>query len=203
MLCSSRNPARWRVLARCTTKAHHTARSSRRRPLTTLAIESSCDDTGVAILTRNHDGSLDSKSPTHSLLFNEFISSDHREFRGIEPMVAAHALTPRLVSALGMKPAADTGSNMRPGRGSKGTNKQQTSNSSTSPEFPFLSLLVSGGHTQLVYSKSLADHRIVASTLDMYTGGWHTDLDVLAISKWPMDPDRGEGIMGAPGWLKR
>uniref|UniRef100_A0A0B7JP96 Gcp-like domain-containing protein n=1 Tax=Bionectria ochroleuca TaxID=29856 RepID=A0A0B7JP96_BIOOC len=31
--------------------------------------------------------------------------------------------------------------------------------------------------------------------MEMYTGGWHTDLDVLAISKWPMDPDRGEGIM--------
>ncbi|CAG9971724.1 unnamed protein product [Clonostachys byssicola] len=286
MLYSSRNLARWRNLARCTTQAHHTTRSSRRRPLTTLAIESSCDDTGVAILTRNHDGSPDSKGPTHSLLFNEFISSDHREFRGIEPMVAvkghtttlapllrraihhlpdatdadvtssregsrsskicwtedgrpkkvpdfvsvtrgpgnmsnlsvglntakglavawdvplvgvhhmqAHALTPRLVSALEMKPAADTGggSNKRPARGSRGTNKQQqtSSNSSTSPEFPFLSLLVSGGHTQLVYSKSLTDHRIVASTLDVALGNLldHAARDILPAEVLATVPD--------------
>ncbi|CAH0049403.1 unnamed protein product [Clonostachys solani] len=226
--------------------------------------QSSCDDTGVAILTRNHDGSPDSKGPAYSLPFNEFISSDHREFRGIEPLVAvkghtsslapllrravhhlpdatdadvtssregsksskicwtedgrpkkvpdfvsvtrgpgnmsnlsvglntakglavawdvplvgvhhmqAHALTPRLVSALGMKPAADTGGSKRPARGSRGTTKQQqqtSSSGSTSPEFPFLSLLVSGGHTQLVHSRSLTDHRILASTLDVALG---------------------------------
>ncbi|VUC28343.1 unnamed protein product [Clonostachys rosea] len=273
MLSSSRNPARWRALARSVATAHRTPQWSRRRPLTTLAIESSCDDTGVAILTRNHDGSPEHKGPSHSLLFNEFISSDHRDFRGIEPLVAvkghtsslapllrramhhlpdatesdvtssregsksricwtedgrpkrvpdfvsvtrgpglmsnlsvglntakglavawdvplvgvhhmqAHALTPRLVSALEMKPAADTGSK-RPARGSRGT-------SNMSPEFPFLSLLVSGGHTQLVYSKSLTDHRIVASTLDVALGNLldHAARDILPPSVLATVPD--------------
>lgn len=36
--------------------------------------------------------------------------------------------------------------------------------------FPFLTLLVSGGHTMLVHSKSLCDHEILANTTDMAIG---------------------------------
>jgi N6-L-threonylcarbamoyladenine synthase len=194
------------------------------RTLLTLAIESSCDDTAVAILSHS--------PPRTRLLFNERISSDNRAFKGVHPVVTvqghnsslaplvqkalqhlpdaapsaqasiripsqqhggavckqrpdfvsvtrgpgimanlavglnmakglsvawdvpllgvhhmqAHALTPRLVTALGMVHA---------GRG---------------PEFPFLSLLVSGGHTQLVHSAGLTDHRIVATTADIAVG---------------------------------
>ena len=67
------------------------------------------------------------------------------------PLVAvnhmqAHALTPRLVSALsGSSPHA-------------------------APAFPFLSLLVSGGHTLLVHSKALTDHAILATTTDIAIG---------------------------------
>ena len=58
----------------------------------------------------------------------------------------AHALTPRLVSALsGSSPSA-------------------------TPAFPFLSLLVSGGHTLLVHSKALTDHAILATTTDIAIG---------------------------------
>lgn len=56
----------------------------------------------------------------------------------------AHALTPRLVSAL--------------------------SGSEAAPAFPFLSLLVSGGHTLLVHSRELVDHDILATTTDIAIG---------------------------------
>ena len=60
----------------------------------------------------------------------------------------AHALTPRLVHAL----EADSGRH------------------GLRPQFPFLTLLVSGGHTMLVHSKSLTDHEIMATTRDIAIG---------------------------------
>ncbi|MCJ1338758.1 hypothetical protein MMC09_004047 [Bachmanniomyces sp. S44760] len=70
------------------------------------------------------------------------------------PLVAvnhmqAHALTPRLVSAL-----------------SRSTDQP----AKTEPTFPFLSLLVSGGHTLLIYSKGLTDHSVLATTTDIAIG---------------------------------
>ncbi|TVY81862.1 tRNA N6-adenosine threonylcarbamoyltransferase, partial [Lachnellula suecica] len=62
----------------------------------------------------------------------------------------AHALTPRLVSALD---ASSSGPAI-----------------STDPSFPFLTLLVSGGHTMLVHSKALCDHEILANTTDIAIG---------------------------------
>ena len=58
----------------------------------------------------------------------------------------AHALTPRLVSALD-----DLAQDVK-------------------PTFPFLSLLVSGGHTLLVCSKDVAEHGILATTTDIAIG---------------------------------
>lgn len=68
------------------------------------------------------------------------------------PLVAvnhmqAHALTPRLVSALRVARHEDP-----------------------QPAFPFLSLLVSGGHSMLVYCQDLTNHRILASTTDIAVG---------------------------------
>ncbi|KAK9368952.1 glycoprotease family-domain-containing protein [Lipomyces kononenkoae] len=40
----------------------------------------------------------------------------------------------------------------------------------SSPQFPFLSLLASGGHTMLVLSSSLLDHQILANTIDIAMG---------------------------------
>ena len=59
----------------------------------------------------------------------------------------AHALTPRLVYALEHNGLDDT----RPG-------------------FPFLTLLVSGGHTMLLNSSGLVDHQILATTRDVAIG---------------------------------
>lgn len=60
----------------------------------------------------------------------------------------AHALTPRLVSAL-------------EGEREEEDNKERE----IKPEFPFLSLLVSGGHTMLVLSESVTVHRILVPNL--------------------------------------
>ncbi|KAF4957481.1 hypothetical protein FSARC_11292 [Fusarium sarcochroum] len=200
------------------------------RSLVTLAIETSCDDTGVAVLKHT--------SKSTELLFNERISSDNRAFKGIHPIVAAKghsaALAPLVRRALDALPAAeeghDTGSlrhcyagevrkqipdfvsvtrgpGMRSNLGigldmakglavawgvplvgvhhmqahaltprlaralgmSMGENTS-TEESTRGPEFPFLSLLVSGGHTQLVHSTGLTEHSIVATSGDIAIG---------------------------------
>ncbi|KAI9711170.1 MAG: hypothetical protein M1828_001956 [Chrysothrix sp. TS-e1954] len=69
-----------------------------------------------------------------------------RPFIGVHHM-HAHALTPRLVSALDQSP-----------------------NVPVEPAFPFLTLLVSGGHTDLIHTKSLFDHNRLASTSDNAVG---------------------------------
>ena len=201
--------------------------SSARR-LVTLAIETSCDDTCVAVLERHPS------TGAARLHFNEKITSDNRAFRGVHPttsvlshsatladlarkalshiprtaaagepatdppkpdfvtvtrgpgMVAnlamglatakglavawgvpllgvnhmqAHALTPRLVTALEKGRAAwpETDGTGAPQTGA-GSAAQKTSHE---PSFPFLSLLVSGGHTMLLLSRSLCSHRIL------------------------------------------
>jgi glycoprotease/Kae1 family metallohydrolase len=68
----------------------------------------------------------------------------------------AHALTPRLVHALENTKLEST--SLTP------------SSSPPSPAFPFLSLLVSGGHTQLILSSGLTDHHILATTGDVAIG---------------------------------
>lgn len=79
----------------------------------------------------------------------------------------AHALTPRLVAAL--QPSGQVTS-----AGGLSWNIFRSNNgpgpSSNSPDFPFLSVLVSGGHTLLIHSTSLTDHSILASTSDIAIG---------------------------------
>ena len=78
----------------------------------------------------------------------------------------AHALTPRLVFAL------------------SGTS------SNAAPAFPFLSLLVSGGHTLLVHSKTLCDHVILATTTNIAIGDC---IDKIARLVLPSDILQREG----------
>ncbi|RMZ79549.1 hypothetical protein DV737_g3407, partial [Chaetothyriales sp. CBS 132003] len=61
----------------------------------------------------------------------------------------AHALTPRLMDALQQSKQGD---------------------SAVEPAFPFLTLLVSGGHTMLLQSESLTSHSILADTMDIAIG---------------------------------
>ncbi|KAA8614699.1 Glycoprotease pgp1 mitochondrial [Pyrenophora tritici-repentis] len=79
----------------------------------------------------------------------------------------AHALTSRLVSALDAykelnEPEAECLPN-----GTIGRNPTQAH---VSPDFPFLSVLASGGHTLLIHSASLTDHRVLGSTNDIAIG---------------------------------
>jgi N6-L-threonylcarbamoyladenine synthase len=62
----------------------------------------------------------------------------------------AHALTPRLVNA--MKATVSGGAAV------------------LQPAFPFLTILVSGGHTMLIDSAGLTDHAILAETGDIALG---------------------------------
>ncbi|KAI1744211.1 glycoprotease family-domain-containing protein [Xylaria scruposa] len=86
-----------------------------RRQLVTLAIETSCDDTCVAVLEKNSAG-------VARLHFNEKITSDNRAFRGVHPTVAviSHTehLAPLIQKALRALPdAASAGSSREGGNG--------------------------------------------------------------------------------------
>ena len=89
------------------------------------------------------------------------------------PLVAvhhmqAHALTPRLVSAINQpwpSEATEGGttkeSTLLPQAAAPARNALDTP---LQPAFPFLSLLVSGGHTQLLLSRSITSHSILAES---------------------------------------
>ncbi|KAI1333998.1 glycoprotease family protein-like protein [Xylariaceae sp. FL0016] len=97
----------------------------------------------------------------------------------------AHALTPRLVSALEEGRRLDEERPVTP-KGpdaatpaAKADNARQTgveereavlAREKYTPAFPFLSLLVSGGHTLLLRSRGLNDHRILAQATNIAIG---------------------------------
>lgn len=64
----------------------------------------------------------------------------------------AHALTPRLCAAL------------------KQSIPRNEQNVESQPAFPFLTLLISGGHTLLLHSTGIANHHILANTDDIAIG---------------------------------
>lgn len=78
-------------------------------------------------------------------------------FVGVHHM-QAHLLTPRLVSCMNRSQAQDNSQDVA------------ASQQPITPEFPFLSILASGGHTMLVKSSSITDHEIMASTVDRALG---------------------------------
>ncbi|KAK5164256.1 Mitochondrial tRNAs modification protein [Saxophila tyrrhenica] len=81
----------------------------------------------------------------------------------------AHALTPRLCSTL--RSAEDpTRIITRSADGNGGTNALQWTPSTLEPTFPFLSVLASGGHTMLIESSTLLEHRTLAETADIAIG---------------------------------
>lgn len=79
----------------------------------------------------------------------------------------AHALTPRLVSALDAYNELDNPKSEHLPNGIVGRNLMRAN---VSPDFPFLSVLASGGHTLLIHSASLTNHRVLGSTNDIAIG---------------------------------
>src|SRR6202012_5661280 len=77
------------ILAR-TLRTGPTVRA-RARNLVTLAIETSCDDTCVAIIEKTRGARL---------LFNEKITSNNARFRGIHPIVALEGHEERLAGLI-------------------------------------------------------------------------------------------------------
>ncbi|KAK6540524.1 hypothetical protein TWF694_009315 [Orbilia ellipsospora] len=174
-----------------------------KRWFTVLGIESSCDDSSVAILNIPRDG-------TPSLPFHGKVTADTTKYLGINPITAFQAhrrnLSPLIQSALpylpngckpdivavtrgpGMISSLDVGLQTAKGlalawgvplvavnhmqahaltvRLCKALEGQGLDN----PRYPFLSLLVSGGHTMIVLSRGLTDHEILADTIDTAVG---------------------------------
>lgn len=84
----------------------------------------------------------------------------------------AHALTPRLVYALN-----ENGTNKKEKRDENETENERDMEGNKlrevtdlKPTFPFLTLLVSGGHTMLLHSTRLNTHKILATTADIAIG---------------------------------
>jgi len=91
----------------------------------------------------------------------------------------AHALTPRLVAAL------ETNMSLSHSWQSLSTEPaQSTYPIHVKPDFPFLSVLASGGHTLLIHSAALTEHRIMGSTSDSAIGDC---LDKIARLVLPID----------------
>ncbi|KAK1056466.1 Mitochondrial tRNAs modification protein [Friedmanniomyces endolithicus] len=74
----------------------------------------------------------------------------------------AHALTPRLMTAVAN---ADESQKHEHCTGAK-----EEKMTTLEPAFPFLTLLVSGGHTMLLDSRGLTEHRLLAETGDIAVG---------------------------------
>ncbi|KAK5652565.1 hypothetical protein OQA88_10326 [Cercophora sp. LCS_1] len=191
-----------------------------RRNLVTLAIETSCDDTCVAVLEKTGSST--------NLHFSKKLSSDNRPYRGILPTVAVlsheihlaslvkeairslpshhqhqHQQSPKpdfvtVTRGPGIPTGLAVGLNMAKGLSAAwnvpllAVNHMQAhaltprlvsalSTGVASPTFPFFTLLVSGGHTQLVLSRSVVSHSILATTDNIAIGNMldHSAREVL------------------------
>jgi N6-L-threonylcarbamoyladenine synthase len=212
-------------------RATHGVQASvaRRRSLLTLAIESSCDDTCVAILEkRDGPGRPSGWKGRAKLHFNKKITSDQRAFGGVSPVEALlghqrnlatlvqksmtalpvasddtpvsatisspdgrSVLKPDFISVTrgpGMRSNVSCGLDCAKGLATAwqipllGVHHMQAhaltprlvhaleNDSADAPKFPFLNLLISGGHTILVHSRNLTQHTILAESKDNAIG---------------------------------
>jgi N6-L-threonylcarbamoyladenine synthase len=171
-----------------------------------LAIETSCDETGLTILEAT--GGL--KSPTFKVLANELASQIeiHKEYGGVFPALAKREHIKNLpilfekvltkaktkefdlisvTSGPGLEPALWTGivfakdkakeskTPLMPVNHMEGHilsvfGKDKGEFSIPKIEFPALSLLVSGGHTELVLIKDWMKYQVIGETLDDAVG---------------------------------
>jgi N6-L-threonylcarbamoyladenine synthase len=162
-----------------------------------LGIESSCDDTGAAVIS-------DSETPEKRILSNIVYSQmDHKVHGGVVPEIAARAHLNKIetVIAAAMKQAgisfeqldgvaATTGPGLIGGvmvgmmaakaialshnKPFLGINHLEghalTARLSDNIAFPYLLLLVSGGHTQILIARGVGDYEVLGTTLDDAAG---------------------------------
>ena len=159
-----------------------------------LGIETSCDETAAAIVTRDSDG-------MPKILSQNVLSQfeDHREFGGVVPEIAARAHLTALDHLIKKTMAdaelsfdsldavaATTGPGLVGGlivgmmtaKAIATTNDipflsinhleghALTARLTNGVEYPYLLLLVSGGHTQILSVKGLGDYQRMATTID-------------------------------------
>ena len=180
-----------------------------RRLLVTLAIETSCDDTSVAVA----DIPLPETTSNLRVHFHKTVTANNNAYNGIHPLVALRShqasLAPLIQEALNASPmpeliAATRGPGMRSNLSvgldtAKGLalawnlpfigvhhmqahtltarlvsamHATEHDGSRITPAFPFLTVLVSGGHTMLINSTELNDHFILAETQDIALGDY-------------------------------
>jgi len=160
-----------------------------------LGIETSCDETGVALFDAEHGivaEQLASQTAVHAPfggVVPELASRDH--IAKLAPMVesvlrsahvelrdldaVAYTAGPGLVGALMV--GGSLAASLAFGLGIPAIPVHHMEGhllaamlESDAPQFPFLALLVSGGHTQLVHVRALGSYRIIGETLDDAAG---------------------------------
>lgn len=162
-------------------------------PRITLGIETSCDETGVALFCSQRGliaHALHSQVDRHAVyggVVPEIASRDHirmllpliqqlmREAGIKKPDAIAYTAGPGLVGALMVGGGMANGLGLAwdcpviPVHHMEG-HLLAPMLEDNSPGFPFLALLVSGGHTLLIAVKGLGDYRILGTTLDDAAG---------------------------------
>jgi N6-L-threonylcarbamoyladenine synthase len=158
-----------------------------------LGIETSCDETGVA-LYRSGSGllahALHSQVDAHAVyggVVPEIASRDHvrmllplirtvlREANVKQPDAIAYTAGPGLVGALMVGGGMANGLGLAwncpvvPVHHMEG-HLLAPMLEDVPPEFPFLALLVSGGHTMLIHVRALGDYELLGTTLDDAVG---------------------------------
>jgi len=158
-----------------------------------LGIETSCDETGVALF-RTGEGllshALHSQVDAHAVyggVVPEIASRDHIRMllpliqavlndAGVErPDAIAYTAGPGLVGALMVGGGVATGLGLAwdcpvvPVHHMEG-HLLAPMLEDEAPAFPFLALLVSGGHTMLIHVRSLGDYQLLGTTLDDAVG---------------------------------
>ena len=163
------------------------------RPMLVLGIETSCDETGVALYCTERGlvaEALHSQVDLHAVyggVVPEIASRDHIRMllpliqkvmgeAGIEkPDAIAYTAGPGLVGALMVGGGMASGLGLAwdcpviPVHHMEG-HLLAPMLEDEPPDFPFLALLVSGGHSMLISVRALGDYRVVGTTLDDAVG---------------------------------
>ncbi|CAN6618463.1 tRNA N6-adenosine threonylcarbamoyltransferase, mitochondrial [Trichomonascus vanleenenianus] len=167
-----------------------------RRNYHVLAIETSCDDSSVALIRRVPNGPpvlIDHQTETlDTVEAGGIIPTDAKSHHQshlaplVQRMLQTNQFRPELICATrgpGMMGSLSAGFNFAKGLSVAWDvplvgvhhmvghllTPRFFSNGQT-PKFPFVSLLASGGHTMLVYSKSVTEHKVLANTVDIAVG---------------------------------